>query len=88
MPTNEEARAGLAAKVSAVLGAHLVGYVEVDVPNTSGTAAAIGRMQTGKVAQEILVNMWEDCGASFTHDQGHNGAQICLLQLEGSVPKA
>ena len=39
--------------------------------------------------------MIEDCfnaklanGASFTHDQGHNGAQICLLQLEGSVPKA
>ena len=27
-------------------------------------------------------------GASFTHNQGHNGTQICLLQLKGSVPKA
>ena len=32
------------------------------MPNTSGTAAALGRMQTGKVEQEILVNMWEDWG--------------------------
>ena len=62
VPTSEEAHAGLAAKVSAVLGAHLLGHVDVDVPKTSGMAAALGRVQMGEVEQEILVNMWEDWG--------------------------
>ena len=60
--TSEEARAGLAAKVSVVLGAHRLGHVDAGVPNTSGTAAALGRVQTGEVEQEVLVNMWEDWG--------------------------
>ena len=50
------------AKVSAVLGAHLLGLIDVDVPTTSGTAAVLGHVQTGEVEQEIMVNMWEDWG--------------------------
>ena len=46
-----------------VLGAHLLGHVDVSVPPTSGTAAALGRVQTGEVEQEMfLSNMWEDWG--------------------------
>jgi hypothetical protein len=59
IPTSEWERADLAAKVSAVLGAHLLGLIRVDMPTTSGTAAALGRVQTGEVEQEIMVNM---CG--------------------------
>ena len=62
MPTSDEARGDLAAKVSVVLGAHLLGYVDVGVPTTRGTAAALGRVQTGEVEQEIIANMWEDWG--------------------------
>ena len=62
MPTSDEARADLAAKVSVVLGAHLIGHVNVGVPTSRGTAAALGRVQTGEVEQEILANMWEDWG--------------------------
>ena len=62
MPTSDEARGDLAAKVSVVLGAHLLGYVDVGVPATRGTAAALGRVQTGEVEQEIIANMWEDWG--------------------------
>jgi hypothetical protein len=54
---NVEGRASLAAKVGNVLGAHLLGLVDADVPNTGGTAAALGRVQTGEVEQEILANM-------------------------------
>jgi hypothetical protein len=38
--------------------------VALGVPATRGTrtAAALGRVQTGEVEQEILANMWEDWG--------------------------
>ena len=62
MPTSDEARGDLAAKVSVVLGVDLLGHVDVSVPTTRGTAAALGRVQTGEVEQEILANMWEDWG--------------------------
>jgi hypothetical protein len=38
MPTSEEAREDLAAKVGLVLGAHLLGHVDAGVPATRGTA--------------------------------------------------
>ena len=68
MPMSDEAREDLAAKVSVVLGAHLLGHVDVGVPTTRldrvsrGTAAALGRVQTGEVEQENMANMWEDWG--------------------------
>ena len=41
MPTSDEARGDLAAKVSVVLGVDLLGHVDVSVPTTRVTAAAL-----------------------------------------------
>ena len=58
MRSNGSAQRGSAVKVSVDLGAHLLGHVDFSVSSTtSGTAAALGRVQAGEVEQEILANM-------------------------------
>lgn len=67
-------------KLALVLGAHLLGQIDVGVPRTDGLAVRLGSVQMGEMDDAIVQNMWEDWGLCNALDE-------CLACRQTWVPK-